>query len=64
MKKSLLIVALMAAGSMTAAMAKSEVFVFDYLGEVDGLADNGQYAAISDPATAWPISGEPKAPTT
>lgn len=49
MKKSLLIVALMAAGSMTAAMAKSEVFVFDYLGEVDGLADNGQYAAISDP---------------
>lgn len=40
--------ALLAAGSMTAAMAESEVFVFDYLGEVDGVSDNGQYAAISD----------------
>lgn len=36
------------AGSMTALMAETQVFVYDYLGEVDGVSDNGHYAAITD----------------
>lgn len=30
-------------------MAESQVFTFDFLGEVEGIADNGQFAVVSDP---------------
>lgn len=36
------------AGTTMVAQAESVVYTFDYLGEVDGMADNGQYAAITD----------------
>lgn len=48
MKKTLLSMACLAAGSMTMVMADSEVYVFDCLGSVDGVSDNGRYAAVTD----------------
>lgn len=36
------------AATVPVARGESEVYVFDYLGEINGMADNGQYAAITD----------------
>ena len=48
MNKSLLILALLASGVCFGANAESEVYLFDYLGQIGGVADNGRYAAVSD----------------
>lgn len=48
MKKSLLLMGLALAGTSLAAKAESKVYMFDNLGIVGGVSDNGQYAAITD----------------
>lgn len=48
MKKSILLMGLALAGTSLAAQAESKVYVFDSLGIVGGVSDNGQYAAITD----------------
>lgn len=48
MKKSLLLLSLAFAGTAFSASAASEVYVFDYLGLVGNVSDNGKYAAIYD----------------
>lgn len=48
MNKSLLILVLLASGVCFGANAESEVYLFDYLGQIGGVADNGRYAAVSD----------------
>lgn len=47
MKKTLLFLAF--AGGIFAAHAESQVYTSDNLGEVDGVSDNGRYAAVTDP---------------
>ena len=47
MIKTLLLGTAMLGMAMTASAA-SEVFLFDYLGDLNGMADNGQYAVITD----------------
>ena len=48
MKKSILLMCLALVGTSTAGKAESKVYVFDKLGIVGGVSDNGQYAAITD----------------
>ncbi len=48
MKKSLLLMGLTLAGINLVSKAESKVYVFDALGIVGGVSDNGQYAAITD----------------
>ncbi|MDE5585502.1 MAG: hypothetical protein K2I92_04060 [Muribaculaceae bacterium] len=48
MKKTILLMGLALAGTYQAAKAESKVYVFDELGIVGGVSDNGQYAAITD----------------
>ncbi|MDE7410249.1 MAG: hypothetical protein K2N09_09555 [Muribaculaceae bacterium] len=77
MKKSLLLTGLVLAGISLSGKAESKVYVFDNLGIVGGVSDNGQYAAITDDeqylAYIWRASdpnkliditevGEPNAP--
>lgn len=48
MKKSLLMIGLALAATSLTGNAESKVYVFDSLGIVGGVSDNGQYAAITD----------------
>ena len=48
MKKSILLMALALAGTSLTGKAESKVYVFDSLGIVGGVSDNGQYVAITD----------------
>ena len=48
MKKSILLMCLALAGTSLPGKAESKVYVFDSLGIVGGVSDNGQYAAITD----------------
>ncbi|MDE5871315.1 MAG: hypothetical protein K2H22_05205, partial [Muribaculaceae bacterium] len=48
MKKSILLMGLALAFTSTAGKAESKVYLFDSLGIVGGVSDNGQYAAITD----------------
>lgn len=48
MKKYLLLMGLALAGISLTGKAESKVYIFDNLGIVGGVSDNGQYAAITD----------------
>ena len=48
MKKSILLMGLALAGTYLTGKAESKVYVFDTLGIVGGVSDNGKYAAITD----------------
>lgn len=49
MKKTLLTLAALMAAGQFAANADVKVYNYDYLGDVNGVADNGRFVAISDP---------------
>ena len=48
MKKSILLIGIALSGISLTGKAESKVYVFDTLGIVGGVSDNGQYAAITD----------------
>ena len=48
MKKSLLLMVMTLAGTTLLGKAESKVYVFDNIGIIGGVSDNGQYAAITD----------------
>ncbi|MDE7346649.1 MAG: hypothetical protein K2N48_07915 [Muribaculaceae bacterium] len=48
MKKSLLLIGIALAGTTLASKAENKVYVFDTLGIIGGVSDNGKYAAVTD----------------
>lgn len=53
MKNQLFILSLIFAGLSLTGRAESEVFLFDYAADLEGVADNGQYAVATDPENLY-----------